>query len=496
VDCYLRAIKLDNYLAVAYFQQGVSNFLMGDFEEALANFNDTLLYLRGNNNIDYEQLGLKFKLFSCEVLFNRGLCYIYLQQIDQGMQDLVYAAKEKVVPDHNVIDEAIREQAQGYTVFSIPVGIVYRPNEAKVKNLKAKDYLGKAKLVAATDRSQAFTGFTGAEIKKMGTTAKDDRPEENLSFAASNLVRTDLRSRARQQSEPPLNRNMFPPTPPPESDKPPSSPGSVRSGKAQLSRAESVKAGPRPQPLDLTVAGFAGSKPSRPPNGGLQRTQSERPGNRRPQEPPATRLQRSNTYADDVYDMYGRQSIASRRGRETYISEEEEDEYSMSYDEGDFEMLGPRPALSARSSGSTRRSGPSVKKIRVKVHADDTRYVLVGSAVEFRDFVDQIRKKFGLRQSFKIKIKDDTDMITMADQDDLDMAIEIAKSAARREKSDMGKMEVSLRHRSLHCYWPHTDITRRSGFRSFRRGTCIFSQSHTLSLSVCLSVCLSSLPLS
>ena len=73
MECYQRAIGLDNYLAVAYFQQGVSNFLLGDFEEALANFNDTLLYLRGNTSIDYEQLGLKFRLYSCEVLFNRGL---------------------------------------------------------------------------------------------------------------------------------------------------------------------------------------------------------------------------------------------------------------------------------------------------------------------------------------------------------------------------------------------------------------------------------------
>src|SRR6201996_497266 len=96
VACYVEAIKLDQYLAVAYFQQGVSNFLMGDFEEALVNFNDTLLYLRGNNNIDYEQLGLKFKLYSCEVLFNRGLCYIYLQQKEAGMQDFSFAVKEKV----------------------------------------------------------------------------------------------------------------------------------------------------------------------------------------------------------------------------------------------------------------------------------------------------------------------------------------------------------------------------------------------------------------
>ena len=105
-------MRLDQYLAVAYFQQGVSNFLVEDFEEALANFNDTLLYLRGNTYIDYEQLGLKFKLFSCEVLFNRGMCYIYLQQKEAGMGDLSYAAKEKVTPAHDVIDEAIREQAE------------------------------------------------------------------------------------------------------------------------------------------------------------------------------------------------------------------------------------------------------------------------------------------------------------------------------------------------------------------------------------------------
>ncbi len=116
VQCYLRAIKLDKFLAVAYFQQGVSNFLMGDFKEALANFNDTLFHLRGNSNIDYEQLGLKFKLYACEALFNRGLCYIYLEDVQAGMTDLEFAAKEKIIQDHEVIDEAIREQAEVCTL--------------------------------------------------------------------------------------------------------------------------------------------------------------------------------------------------------------------------------------------------------------------------------------------------------------------------------------------------------------------------------------------
>lgn len=54
-------------------------------------------------------------------------------------------------------------------MFSIPVGVVYRPNSAKVKNLKTKDYLGKARLVAASDSSNAFTDFAGAKMKNVRT---------------------------------------------------------------------------------------------------------------------------------------------------------------------------------------------------------------------------------------------------------------------------------------------------------------------------------------
>lgn len=90
---------------------------MGDFEESLANFNDTLKFLRGNTFINYEQLGLKFKLFSCEVLFNRGLSYVYMGQIEAGLADLGYASKEKMIPDHDVIDEAIKEDAEVSVLF-------------------------------------------------------------------------------------------------------------------------------------------------------------------------------------------------------------------------------------------------------------------------------------------------------------------------------------------------------------------------------------------
>lgn len=38
-----------------------------------------------------------------------------------------------------------------------------------MKNLKTKDYLGKARLVAASDSSNAFTDFTGVKMKNVGT---------------------------------------------------------------------------------------------------------------------------------------------------------------------------------------------------------------------------------------------------------------------------------------------------------------------------------------
>ncbi|KAK3374873.1 hypothetical protein B0H63DRAFT_258607 [Podospora didyma] len=470
VECYQRAVKLDQYLAVAYFQQGVSNFLLGDFEEALANFNDTLLYLRGNQIIDYTQLGLDFSLCSCEVLFNRGLCYIYLQQMEAGMQDLNYASKEKLPgKDHDVIDEAIKEEAQGYTVFSIPVGVVYRPNEAKVRNLKPKDYLGKARLVAASDRGNAFTGFAGSEIKSIGlggSEVKDDRPTESLSFAATNLVKPGLQSR-RQQSEPPSSRNVFPPTPPPENDKP-----------AQMSRGQSIRNGPKPVPSKLNLENTRGNdryektspddyqrpRPARAASAsaaGPSRGYSQRdgPGRRRDDD--------DDAYNDDFYDMYqtnsgngnngGSRSSRGQKssrsgGRDRYIEEEDEgsDYDDASFDEGDFEMVSNRrPGVNSVSGtsrrGSSRRSGP--QNVRVKVHAGkDVRYIMVGLAVAYDDMAGLIQKKFNLRSGFKIKVKDDDypegDMVTVGDQEDLKMIMDTVKQTAREQRLDTGKLAV------------------------------------------------------
>ncbi|KXT09256.1 hypothetical protein AC579_2135 [Pseudocercospora musae] len=478
VDCYQRAVQLDQYLAISYFQQGVSNFLMGDFEEALANFNDTLLYLRGNNNIDYEQLGLKFKLYSCEVLFNRGLCYIYLQQKDAGMQDLIFATREKMVPDHDVIDEAIREQAEGYTVFSIPVGLVYRPNEAKVKNLKAKDYLGRARLVAAQDYQSSDPRRQAA----LAAAGIDDRPGEKLSYAALNLVRPDLRSRgARRQSEPPIHRNVFPPTPPPELERPDSAHGKRKSSEStgsERSNLQAARPGAKPLRLELGVAAFEQkTSPAERPRLGTKRSESERPamrreysgGSRRSREGKNAREPRSQQcreipevrIEEDPIEAYSEQVVqqqqqsshqrsrsSAHRSQPVAIEEEDEDDViapSDSLSPLAFEIIPPKQSQSHQShrSQSRRAPAPELRKLRIKVHAEDMRYVMTSPSVTYEELSSHIRTKFGLKGGFKLKIRDeDGDLVTMADQDDLDMAVGMCKAAAAKDRADMGKMEI------------------------------------------------------
>lgn len=184
-----------------------------------------------------------------------------------------------------------------------------------------------------------------------------------------------------------------------------------------------------------------------------------------------------DAYPDDLYDMYqgsrgsggSRQQTRSRQ-QPRYIEEEDDaSDYEGSFDEGDFEMMTGRRGTSMSSRSASRRI--DVRKIRVKVHAEDVRYIMIGTAIEFPDFVDRIRDKFGLRRKFKIKVRDedvpDGDKITMGDQDDLDMVVMSAKSQARRQRQEIGKLEVS-RAESLPIMRVQITNNRRFGFMKFR----------------------------
>lgn len=60
-------------------------------------------------------------------MFNKGLALINLGYVEGGMADMQEASRQKVTDEHSVIDKAIRDRGEGYTVFSIvrdPVSVL------------------------------------------------------------------------------------------------------------------------------------------------------------------------------------------------------------------------------------------------------------------------------------------------------------------------------------------------------------------------------------
>lgn len=346
-----------------------------------------------------------------------------------------------------------------------------------MKNLKTKEYLGKARLVAASDRGNAFIGFQGSEIKRTRTFDKgsDDRPPDAISYAATNLVQKNLIGKTRQQSEPPINRNMFPPTPPPDTDKPQSFFGGSSNGNQQAKPARSMSVREPPFPVvqrnmdngdrmdvpqveRLRIAPSRSASESRGPATRPSfpvkaRTQGSQPLYRETTGPRRNGASAfiSEEEAGAVYDMYEppRSAYTNRYRNTRQPTYPPEDGYSSDAYEDDsigdaqFEMIGvTMPQPSRRRTVNSQRG--DIKKIRVKVHADqDTRFIMIGPTIDFGALEGKIREKFGFKSKLRIKMRDDGDMVTLGDQDDLDMLLSTARQAARKEGNDMGKLEVS-----------------------------------------------------
>lgn len=71
--------------------------------------------------------------------------------------------------------------------------------------------------------------------------------------------------------------------------------------------------------------------------------------------------------------------------------------------------------------------------------------IMISTDIEFDEFMTRLKDKFGFRRKTRCKIRDEDGdgMISVSDQEDLDMAISTSKKNAKRDRSDTGKLEVS-----------------------------------------------------
>ncbi|KAI8981996.1 hypothetical protein BDF20DRAFT_864473 [Mycotypha africana] len=184
LGAYSKSIMMDSYFAVAFFQRGVSHFMMNDMEAAIQDFEHAHQLLRGNQIINYQQLGLSFRLYLCEVLFNKGICKLYLGQMDAGLTDLYHAQKARMTDEHDVIDLAVKERGKGFSVFSIPPTVLFRLPEQRLRQLQGIDMFAVADQLQNKQQSQAPTP-TKSTSSSLASTLYNKKKRSNNSVLIS-----------------------------------------------------------------------------------------------------------------------------------------------------------------------------------------------------------------------------------------------------------------------------------------------------------------------
>ncbi|XP_077410213.1 neutrophil cytosol factor 2 isoform X2 [Vanacampus margaritifer] len=155
------SICKDEHLAVAFFQRGITFYKMERYEECVGDFQLALKALRGNQLIDYKVLGLRYKLYACEVLHNMALAEAHLGQWEKAQKNLAKALEYKTDAKVNIINRAMQStlKQKVFKAVEFPSSVLFRPNKHYVAELEKKDYLGKAKVVASVVPQDQFSGF-------------------------------------------------------------------------------------------------------------------------------------------------------------------------------------------------------------------------------------------------------------------------------------------------------------------------------------------------
>ncbi|XP_056387841.1 neutrophil cytosol factor 2 [Hyla sarda] len=179
-QAFTSTIEKDKHLAVGYFQRGAVLFKKGQYNQALQDWSHCFTELRGNQLIDYKILGLTFKLYSCEVLYNVALANTKLGNWAKAEESLIIAISQKAEPRHGTkIEKAMQDilKQKDFPPIVMPKGRLFQPSERLVEQLEKKDYLGKATVVASVIDKDKFSGFAPLQPQANNPPARPKTPE-------------------------------------------------------------------------------------------------------------------------------------------------------------------------------------------------------------------------------------------------------------------------------------------------------------------------------
>ncbi|XP_068455033.1 NADPH oxidase activator 1 [Clinocottus analis] len=174
LDLALKALDLtiakDGRLAVGFFQRAAVMMQVDRLEEALSDCIWAQKHMRGNTVIDYRQLGLRFKLYSWQVLYNAAAVYSRMGQWEQAREVLLSASQEKGGGRGGIIEVAMDSVLKEEVMAPLLVteDVVFRPRKQDVEQLQQRDFLGKAKVISSVIPNDDFGGFEPLRLQKPG----------------------------------------------------------------------------------------------------------------------------------------------------------------------------------------------------------------------------------------------------------------------------------------------------------------------------------------
>ncbi|XP_022612753.1 neutrophil cytosol factor 2-like isoform X1 [Seriola dumerili] len=174
LDLALKALDLtiarDERLAVGFFQRAAVMMQIDRLEEALSDCIWAQKYLRGNMVIDYKQLGLRFKLYSWQALYNAAAVYCRMGEWERAREVLMSASQERGGGRGGNIEAALDSVVRKEVLapLLVPEGVVFRPRRQDVEQLQQRDFLGKAKVISSMIPNDDFGGFEPLRLQQPG----------------------------------------------------------------------------------------------------------------------------------------------------------------------------------------------------------------------------------------------------------------------------------------------------------------------------------------
>ncbi|XP_029572251.1 NADPH oxidase activator 1 [Salmo trutta] len=178
-----QTIAKDERLAVGFFQRAGAFMMASRLEEALNDCISSQKHMRGNMVIDYKQLGLRYKLYSWQVLYNTAAAHSRLDQLDKARDILISASQEKGRGGRGGNMEVALDmisRGEVLPVLLVPEGQVFRPRKQDIEQLGERDFLGKPKVISSMIPNDDFGGFEPLRVQKPGYyEPKVDRVEDS-----------------------------------------------------------------------------------------------------------------------------------------------------------------------------------------------------------------------------------------------------------------------------------------------------------------------------